>query len=146
MRLVLDSAHETLANVVVRLIGDVPPHLDALHQLVSHVVAFPTVSLRQNAANLGVVDVRGIEIANLGLRRVEPQLVHVAILIGVVAARAVPYPCVPDIHRAGGAGRPDFAADLLVEFNLERTHVSEMRTGNQERTPHLVGCVVREER
>ena len=146
LRLVLDSAHETLADIVVGLIGDVPPQLDALHQLIPHVAAFPSVSLRKNAADFRVVDIGCIEIAHLGLRRVEPQLVHVAILIGMVASRAVPDSRVPDVHRAGGACRPDFAGDLLVAANLAGANISEMRSRNQEGTAHLVGGVVREER
>ena len=104
-------------------------------------IALPAVVGRQDATDLRVVQIRGAKVADLRLRRVEPQLVHEAIPNRVVAARPVPDASVPHVHGPRRAGRPELAAHVVVNGDLPGAHIAELRSRHQESTAHLVCCI-----
>ena len=80
----------------------------------------------QDPANLRIVDIQHIEVPNLWFRRVQAQLVHVAILIRMVASPSMPDTCVPHVDRATRTGGPDLAGNMLISADLKRPDISKM--------------------
>ena len=100
----------------------------------------------QNPANLRIIDIRHIEVPNLWFRRVQAELVHVAILFRMVAPPSMPDACVPHVDRATRAGGPDLADNMLISTDLTCSDISKMRSWYQECPTHLVGRVDGKER
>jgi len=110
------------------------------------VVSFPTMMCVQDPANLRIVDIRRIEVPNLWFRRIQAQLVHVAVLVCMVAPPSVPDTRIPHVDRATWASSPDLTDNMLVPTDLKRPDISKMRSRYQECPAHLVGRVDRKER
>ena len=67
-------------------------------------VALPAVVGIENADDFRVVEIARIKVTDLRHGGIESQLVHVAVVVGVVGAGAVPYAGVPDVEGAGWTG------------------------------------------
>ncbi len=144
-RKVLDAPQKPLADVEIRLPRNVAPQAHATHSLVAVLVPLPSVFCGQNSRDLRVIQIRSVEISNLGERRIQTQLVHEAVPVGVIAASAVPDAGIPHKHCSCLAGGPDLASHMLVKGDLPGTHIAKLRARNQKSAAHLVRSVGRKQ-
>ena len=90
-----------------------------------------------------VVDVVGVPQPQLAHGRVEPDLEHVARLVGVVAPAAVPDPVMEQHHGPGRAGEPGLTGQVLVATDPGLVDPPQVGARHRQRAALLQGDLAR---